>query len=162
MDGATSRLASFITPQKPEGALNDENLDTNSETSETSIVNDDKVPPPNSKTYSQKDVDRLLEQSRLQDITDKRNLETHIRNQYSSAMEHLKMEHQEQIAFMETNIAQKMQKEIQKIQATSDQKLHNMLSPYNCSNKKFKHYNNLTQTHPTCQTTINPLTMRLS
>ena len=77
-DGATSRLASFITPQKPEGALNDANLDTNSEASETSTVNDDKVPPPNSKTYSQRDVDRLLEQSRLQDITDKRNLETHI------------------------------------------------------------------------------------
>ena len=122
-DGATSRLASFITPQKPEGALNDANLDTNSETSETSIVNDDKLPPPNSKTYSQKDVDHLLEQSRLQDITDKRNLETHIRNQYSSAMENLKMEHQEQIAFMETNIAKKMQKEIQKIQATSDQNI---------------------------------------
>ena len=122
-DGATSRLASFITPQKPEGALNDANLDTNSETSETSMVNDDKVLPPNSKTYSQKDVDHLLEQSRLQDITDKRNLETHICNQYSSAMENLKMEHQEQIAFMETNIAKKMQKEIQKIQATSDQQM---------------------------------------
>ena len=122
-DGATLRLASFITSQKPEGALNNENLDTNSETSETSMVNDDKVLPPNSKTYSQKDVDRLLEQSRLQDITDKRNLETHICNQYSSAMENLKMEHQEQIAFMETNIAQKMQKEIQKIQATSGQQM---------------------------------------
>ena len=122
-DGATSQLASFITPQKPEGALNDANLDTNSETSETSTVNDDKVPPPNSKTYSQKDVDRLLEQSRLQDITDKRNLETHIRNQYSFAMEQLKMEHQEQIASMETNIAKKLQKEIQKIQATSDQRI---------------------------------------
>ena len=122
-DGATSRLASFITPQKPEGALNDANLETNSETSETSMVNDDKVLPPNSKTYSQKDVDHLLEQSRLQDITDKRNLETHIRNQYSSAMENLKMEHQEQIASMETNIAKKLQKEIQKIQATSDQRI---------------------------------------
>ena len=32
---------------------------------------------------------------------------------------YLKIEHQEQIAFMETNIAKKMQKEIQKIQATS-------------------------------------------
>ena len=71
-DGATSKLGNFITPQKPEGAHNDASLDTNSETSETSMVNDDKVPPPNSKTYSQKDVDHLLEQSRLQDITDKK------------------------------------------------------------------------------------------
>ena len=38
-------------------------------------------------------------------------------------MENLKMEHQEQIAFMETNIAKTMQKEIQKIQATSDQQM---------------------------------------
>ena len=120
---ASSKIGKVITPQKPEGALNDANLETNSDTSETSMVNDDKVLPPNSKTYSQKDVDRLLEQSRLQDITDKRNLETHIRNQYSAAMENLKMEHQEQIASMETNIAKKLQKEIQKIQATSDQRI---------------------------------------
>ena len=77
-------------------------------------------------------------------------------------MENLKMEHQEQIAFMETNIAQKMQKEIQKIQATSDQQMAQYVESIHCSNKKFKHYNNLTQTHPTCQTTINQLTMRLS
>ena len=63
-DGASLKLGNFITPQKPEGAHNDASLDTNSETSETSIVNDDKVPPPNSKTYSQQDVDHLLEQSR--------------------------------------------------------------------------------------------------
>ena len=56
-DGASSKIGNVITPQKPEGAHNDENLDTNSETSETSMVNDDKVPPPNSKTYSQQDVD---------------------------------------------------------------------------------------------------------
>ena len=74
LDGASSKIGNVITPQKPEGAHNDENLDTNSETSETPIVNDDKVPPPNSKTYSQKDIDHLLEQSRLQDITDKKNL----------------------------------------------------------------------------------------
>ena len=103
---ASSKIGKVITPQKPEGAHNDASLDTNSETSETSIVHDDKLPPPNSKTYSQKDVDHLLEQSRLQDITDKRNLETHIHNQYPSAMENLKMEHQEQIASMETNTAQ--------------------------------------------------------
>ena len=41
------------------------------------MVNEDKVPPPNSKTYSQKDVDHLLEQSRLQDITDKKEILKH-------------------------------------------------------------------------------------
>ena len=122
-DDASSKVGNVITPQKPEGAHNDENLDTNSETSEASMVNDDKVPPPNSKTYSQQDVERLLEQSRIQNVSDRKNFETHIQNQYSSEMEHLKIEHQEQIAFMETNIAKKMQKEIQKIQATSDQQI---------------------------------------
>ena len=38
-------------------------------------------------------------------------------------MENLKIEHQKQIAFMETNIAKTMQKEIRKIQATSDQQI---------------------------------------
>ena len=161
-DDATSKLCNFITPQKPDGAHNDASLDTNSETSETSTVNDDKVPPPNSKTYSQKDVDHLLEQSRLQDITDKRNLETHICNQYSSAMEHLKMEHQEQIASKEQTLQRKCRRKFKRFRPLQTNKLHNMLSPYNCSNKKFKHYNNLNQTHPTCQTTINPLIMRLS
>ena len=161
-DDASSKIGNFITPQKPDGAHNVASLDTHPETSETSIVNDDKVPPPNSKTYSQKDVDDLLEQSRLQDITGKKNFETHIHNQYSSAMEHLKMEHQEKIAFIETNIAQKCRRKFKRFRPLQTNKLHNMLSPYNCSNKKFKHYNNLTQTHPTCQTTINPLTMRLS
>ena len=78
-DGATSRLASFITPQKPEGALNDANLDTNSETSETSTVNDDKVPTPNSKTDTQHDLDKLRtdleEQFKFQNAIDKKNLE---------------------------------------------------------------------------------------
>ena len=73
-DGASLKIGNVITPQKPQGAHNVANLGTNSETSETSIVNDDKVPPPNSKTYSQKDVDHLLEQYRLQDITDKKKL----------------------------------------------------------------------------------------
>ena len=45
-DDASSKVGNFITPQKPEGAHNDETLDTNSETSEISMVNDDKVPPP--------------------------------------------------------------------------------------------------------------------
>ena len=34
--------------------------------------------PQNTKTYSQKDVDELLEHSRMENITDKRNFETHI------------------------------------------------------------------------------------
>ena len=163
-DGASSKIGNVITPQKPEGAHNDAGLDTNSETSETSIVNDDKLPPPNSKTYSQKDVDYLLEQSRLQDITDKRNLETHIRNQYSSAMEHLKMEHQEQIASIDTNIAKKMQKEIQKIQATSDQQTAKYIESIQLLQQKVQtlQQSNPNTPPPTCQTTINPLTMTLS
>ena len=32
------------------------------------------------KTYSQKDIDQLLEQSRVENITDRKNFETHIRN----------------------------------------------------------------------------------
>ena len=75
---ASSKVGNVITPQKPEGAHNDENLDTNSETSETSMVNDNKVPPPNLKTYSQQDVEWLLEQSRIQNISDRKNFETHI------------------------------------------------------------------------------------
>ena len=71
---ASSKIGNVITPQKPEGAPNDDNLDTNSETSETPMVNDDKVPPPNAKTYSQKDVEQLLEQSRIQNVSDRKNL----------------------------------------------------------------------------------------
>ena len=126
------------------------------------MVNDDKVPPPNSKTYSQQDVDQLLEQSRIQNKTDRKHFETHIRNQYSSEMEHLKIEHHEQIALMETNIAKKCRRKFKRFRPLQTNKLQKMLSPYKCSNNKFQHYNNLTQTHPTCQTTINPLTIRLS
>ena len=97
-DFASSNVGNVITSQRPEGAHKDENLDTNSETSETSMANDDKVLPPNSKTYFQQDVDQLLEHSRIQNITDRRNFETHIQNQYSSEMENLKIEHQEQNA----------------------------------------------------------------
>ena len=63
--------------------------------------------PQNTKTYSQRDVDQLLEHSRMQNITDRRNFETHIWNQYSSEIENLKTEHQEQIASIETKIAEK-------------------------------------------------------
>ena len=34
--------------------------------------------PKNTKIYSQKDVDQLLEQSRVENITDRKNFETHI------------------------------------------------------------------------------------
>ena len=46
--------------------------------------------PQNTKTYSQRDVDQLLEQSRVENKSDRRNFETHIRNQYSSEIKHLK------------------------------------------------------------------------
>ena len=82
-------------------------------------------------------------QSRLQDITDKRNLETHIRNQYSSAMEHLKMEHQEPNSFHRNKHCKENAEGNSKDSGHfQTNKLQNMLSPYNCSNKKFKHYNN--------------------
>ena len=58
-DKVSSVVGSLLTPQKPEGTQNGANLDTNSETSETSMVNDDQVPPSNSKTYTQNDLDKL-------------------------------------------------------------------------------------------------------
>ena len=79
--------------------------------------------PQNTRTYSQKDVDQLLAQSRVENVTDRKNFEKHIRNQYSSEIENLKAEHQEHIASIETKIAEKMQTEIQKIQATSDRQI---------------------------------------
>ena len=79
--------------------------------------------PQNTKTYSQKDVDQLLERTKMENITDRRNFETHIRNQYISEIENLKAEHQEQIASIETKIAEKMQNEIKNIQATSDKQI---------------------------------------
>ena len=161
-DGASLKIGNVITPPKPQRAHNNENLDTNSETSETSMVNDDKVPPPNSKTYSQQDVEWLLEQSRIQNISDKEKFEIHIRNQYSSEMEHLKIEHQEQIAFMETNLAKTMQKEIQKIQATSDHQIAKYVESIQLLQQKVQTLQQPNPNNPTCQTTINPLTMRLS
>ena len=79
--------------------------------------------PQNTKTYSQKDVDQLLERTKMENITDRRNFETHIQNQYISEIENLKAEHQEQIASIETKIAEKMQNEIKNIQATSDKQI---------------------------------------
>ena len=78
-------------------------------------------------------------------------------------MEHLKMEHQEQIPFMETNIANKMQKEIQKIQATSDQQIAQYVESIQLLQQKVQ---TLQQSNPNTphmpDSTINPLTMRLS
>ena len=44
-------------------------------------------------------------------------------NQYTSEIENLKAEHQEQIASIETKITEKMQNEIKNIQATSDKQI---------------------------------------
>ena len=74
-------------------------------------------------------MDQLLEHTKMENITDRRNFETYIQNQYISEIENLKAEHQEQINSIERKIAEKLQ---------------NMLSPSNCSNKKSKHCNNLT------------------
>ena len=46
--------------------------------------------PQNTRTYSQRDVDQLLEHSRMRDMVDRRNFETHIQNQYTSEIENLK------------------------------------------------------------------------
>ena len=59
----------------------------------------------------------------MKDMADRRNFETHIRNQYTSEIENLKAEHQEQIASIETKIADKMQNEIKNIQATSEKQI---------------------------------------
>ena len=80
--------------------------------------------PQNTKTYS---IDQLLEHYRMQNITDRKNFETHIRNQYSSEIENLKTGHQEQIASIETKIAEKMQNEMKNIQATSDKQIANFV-----------------------------------
>ena len=91
-----------LTPQKPEDAHNDASLDTNSETSETSMVNDDQVPPSHSKIYTQHDLDKLRtyweEQSKLQKAIDNKNLEKEIHNHYCHQIQSLKNEHQEQLA----------------------------------------------------------------
>ena len=59
----------------------------------------------------------------MENITNRRNFEIHIQNQYISEIENLKAEHQEQIASIETKIAEKMQNEIKNIQATSDKQV---------------------------------------
>ena len=53
-------------------------------------------------------------------LTDRRNLETHIQNQYTSEIKNLKAKHQQQIASIETKITEKMQNKIKNIQVTSD------------------------------------------
>ena len=86
VSSAVGTLSNPLTPQKPEGAHNDANLDTNSETPETSMVNDDQVPPSSSKTYTQHDLDKLRthweEQFKLQKAIDKTILEKELQNHY--------------------------------------------------------------------------------
>ena len=99
---AVGTLSNPLTPQKPEGTHNDASLDTNSETSETSMVNDDQVPSSHSKTYTQQDLDKLRtcweEQFKLQKAIDNKNLEKEIQNHYLHQIQSLKNEHQEQLA----------------------------------------------------------------
>ena len=100
-DGASLKVGNVITPQKPQGAHNDASLDTSSETSETSMVNDDQGLPSNSKTYTQHDLDKLRtdleEQFKFQKAIDKKNLEKEIQNNYLN-------QHQEQLATMASKI----------------------------------------------------------
>ena len=105
-------MSYFTTPVRSDNR----NSGTNPDDSNTAS-------PQNTKTYSQKDVDQLLECTKMENITDRRNFETHIQNQYISEIENLKAEHQEQIASIETKIAEKMQNEIKNIQATSDKQI---------------------------------------
>ena len=66
------------------------------------MVNDDQVPPSNSKTYTQHDLHNLRthweEQSKLQKAIDKKILEKEIQNHCLHQIESLKNEHQEQLA----------------------------------------------------------------
>ena len=66
------------------------------------MVNDGQVPPPNSKTYTQHDLDKLRthweEQFKLQKAIDKTILEKEIQNHYLHQIQSLKNEHQEQLA----------------------------------------------------------------
>ena len=112
--------------------------------------------PQNTKTYSQRDVDQSLEHSRIQNITERRNFETHIQNQYSSEIENLKTEHQEQIASIQKKIAEKMQNEIQKIQATSDKQIAKYVESIQLLQQKVQTSQQSNLNTPTCQTTINP------
>ena len=100
-DGASSKVGNVITPQKPEGAHNGASLDTSSETSDTSMVNDDQDSPSNPKTYTQHDLDKLRthleEQFKFQKAIDKKNLEKEIQNHYLH-------QHQEQLATMASKI----------------------------------------------------------
>ena len=102
-------LGNLLTPQKPEGAHNYASLDTNSETSETSMVNDDQVPPSNSKAYTQHDLDKHRthweEQFKLQKAIDRKILEKELQNHYLHQMQSLKSEHQEQLATIASEMA---------------------------------------------------------
>ena len=108
VSSAVGNLGNILTPLKPEGVNNGETPDTNSETSETSMVNDDQVPPSNSKTYTQHDLEKLRtqweEQFKLQKAIDKKILEKEIQNHYLHQIQSLKSEHQEQLATIASEI----------------------------------------------------------
>ena len=135
VSSAVGNLGNLLTPQKPEGVDNGENPDTNSETSETSMVNDDQVPPSNSKTYTQHDLDKLRthweEQFKLQKAIDKKILDKEIQNHYLCQIQSLKSEHQEQLATIESEIAA--------IKIVWSQLMHKkpmMSTPFKCSNRE--------------------------
>ena len=109
VSSVVGNLGNLLTPQKPEDTHNGASLDTNSETSETSMVNDVQVPPSNSKTYTQNDLDKLRthweEQFKLQKAIDKTILEKEIQNHYLHQIQSLKNEHQEHLATIASEIA---------------------------------------------------------
>ena len=109
VSSVVGNLGNLLTPQKPDGAHNGASLDTNSETADTSMVNDDQVPPSNSKTYTQHDLDKLRthweEQFKLQRAIDKTILEKEIQNHYLHQIQSVKHEHQEQLATIASEIA---------------------------------------------------------
>ena len=73
------------------------------------MVNDDQVPPSNSKTYTQHDLDKHRThwkgQFKLQKAIDKKILEKEIQNHYLHQMKSLKSEYQEQLATIASEMA---------------------------------------------------------
>ena len=108
VSSVVGNLGNLLIPGKPEGTHNGTSLDTNSETSETSMVDDDQVPPSNSKTYTQHDLHKLRthweEQIKLQKAIDKAILEKEIKNHYLHQIQSLKNVHQEQLATIASEI----------------------------------------------------------
>ena len=108
VSSVVGNLGNLLTPENPEGTHNGTSPDTNSETSETSMVNDDQVPSSNSKTYTQHDLHKFRthweEQFKLQKAIDKTILEKQIQNHYLHQIQSLKNEHQEQLVTIASEI----------------------------------------------------------